>query len=377
MKNNASGNNPFITSQAARGSDFFGREELLNRVNIFFSQNEVINFLIFGQRRSGKTSLLKKIQDKYRSEELLILYFNLQDRADADLEQFLLKISKRIKKYLNISEEQDAESNFESFALKHLKISNRQVVVLFDEFDVICNNSGTESETESLRDVLINYLSGLTGFVKKHKLKLKFIYAVGGNYIDNTIKKCPQLISICEKAELNDFKENSLKKNLNNITDIPFNKEAIDLLIDITSGSTYFTLILAHQVYDFAYNHNAEVITPKMVNKQFVPCIKSFSYGISAIWNDLKPYDKIILYLSAHLGDKSIEISHKRILNKAKELKINFNHENISDLFSALHKNNFFQKFKPDKYKFKNEFFRKWITTEIGKREILKLLKDL
>ena len=62
---------------------------------------------------------------------------------------------------------------------------------------------------------------------------------------------------------------------------------------------------------------------------------------------------------------------------KANELKMKFSEKSIIKTLIKLSKEKFLKKINIHNYKFNNEFFRKWITIEIGKTEIKKYYKEI
>lgn len=54
--------NPFIAGPSVVRNDFIGRKDIIDKIVFFLKDKRDINFLIYGQRRIGKTSLLNKIQ---------------------------------------------------------------------------------------------------------------------------------------------------------------------------------------------------------------------------------------------------------------------------------------------------------------------------
>jgi len=62
-------NNPFNTGSPARDTDFFGRSSMMEDIRSFVQNRSQYTMLIYGQRRIGKTSLLRRIQNEYKSSD--------------------------------------------------------------------------------------------------------------------------------------------------------------------------------------------------------------------------------------------------------------------------------------------------------------------
>ncbi len=89
--------NPFNTGSPARGEGFLGRQTVIRSIHSFLRNKTQFNLLLFGQRRIGKTSLLRKLQEDPELVDMAVpVYFNLQDKASIELPRLLFEIANRI-----------------------------------------------------------------------------------------------------------------------------------------------------------------------------------------------------------------------------------------------------------------------------------------
>ena len=113
--------NPFNIGSCARGEGFFNREEIQKEINFFLHTKAEHHFLIHGQRRIGKTSLLRYIQDT-TGPSVYPVYYDLQDNARTPLKKLLKKIAEQIaidiNKPLNITDEEIEAEKFYSIMKK-------------------------------------------------------------------------------------------------------------------------------------------------------------------------------------------------------------------------------------------------------------------
>lgn len=95
--------NPFNTGSPARGEGFFERKKIVHNITSFIKKKNQFSLLILGQRRIGKTSLLKKIQDDLNLREIVFpVYFNLQDKTNCELHRLLFEIAGKIVNSLEL-----------------------------------------------------------------------------------------------------------------------------------------------------------------------------------------------------------------------------------------------------------------------------------
>ena len=124
MTNIESNKNPFIIGHPAKGSDFFGRKDLLCSVKSFL-QSDSIHLFLSGQRRVGKTSLLQNIRDNFKNNTTGIVYINLQTSISSRLETLLKRLVSKIAGKLKFDTGkinfEDLEINFEDILIEILK----------------------------------------------------------------------------------------------------------------------------------------------------------------------------------------------------------------------------------------------------------------
>ena len=125
--------------------NFFGRQRLLVEVESDIGNKNINAVVLFGQRRVGKTSLLRKLERSLDNERFLPVYFDLQDYAETPLGEVLAELADRIAMEADLEmpdiDEIDNQGNF--FQRRFLpKVQatlgeGNRLVLLLDEFDVL------------------------------------------------------------------------------------------------------------------------------------------------------------------------------------------------------------------------------------------------
>ena len=251
--------NPFITGSSVKGDLFFNREELLSKIDAFLNYSKDATFILYGQRRIGKTSLLRKIQEKVLKNKGKVTLFDLQNKADIELPNLLIDFMKQLvvdfHLTINIKEEIKKLNNndIENFFLNQFLSlitdtlnTNENLVFLFDEFDVIgsytdiCENPINKNTSHH------RFLPYLIDILKK-EYQIKFIFTVGCNYKDMDLSRYKELIKFGKKEEIEYFSREKLKTMIVHLTEntIVFEREAINTLYEITAGQPYFAQCLA------------------------------------------------------------------------------------------------------------------------------------
>lgn len=364
----AANKNPFVTGQPAKGRDFFGRQDVLRNVKSFL-QNKNYHLLIFGQRRIGKTSLLKNIQDTFKSKTSSFLYYNLQDKANVEvsnlIKNLLSKISKQTKSEYVFENEINYCSDFAILSSRILENSAvDDLIILFDEFDVMYSKERT--------DEFVNIILNSTEYFSEHQTKIKFIYAFGDNYSLNYFESDFFSGKKIKTLNLTDFEPITVNELVGLSKElIPFEQAAVKTIYELTGGNPFFIQCLAYKSFDYAENLHSKNITEKMVRRQFVPAIKSYGNGVATIWNSLLNEDKILLFIVAKVLEiyEYVDRNNFEIVKQSLGIKLEINQ--VIPRMNFLKRNKFLRTKGINRFGFENEFIRKWILLSVKKSEII------
>jgi hypothetical protein len=366
--------NPFITGQPARGSDFVGRVRLLNRIKRFIDEPDTQNFAVIGKRRSGKTSLLKKVQDSYRSDELLILYFNMQKFVDSSLETLLSDIKRRLLKYSDLPEAIAEKKNFEEFLSTAFKYPVRRILLLFDEFDVVCPVNSEEAPSTVIAE-FANYWLSLTEYTKEKNIPLKSIFASSRNFLRTESLCCYRLLKTCKKGTLSHLQKSSVYRILG-MGDMQFrNDNVLDEFYKLTAGNPYFTQVLAHTLYESEEVQTGEKIGLRLLWRSMRKALSSFGYGAAVIWGELTPDEQSILYLITRILRKNKRANKETISEELQKSQLSLAENKIKSTLNKLEKEKFLKSDKSDNYWFLSEFFREWVKRSVKKSDLVKQYK--
>jgi len=148
---------PFTTMPVDTSKTFIGRQKELEIINYCIREGEGLS--LRGERRSGKTSLLKytaNLERKTYPSHYLIVYITFEEFIDLSLnkiwEQIYNRINKKFKKqFKNQSIENISVQSYNDLSqyLENLESKGVLVFLLIDEFDKIPNNKDV-SKNKSL-----------------------------------------------------------------------------------------------------------------------------------------------------------------------------------------------------------------------------------
>ena len=293
--------NPYIVGKAIEDPErFFGREDLFGTINDSLQGNAQI-ILLYGQRRIGKSSVLKQIPKKLSRDEFVFVNFDFQDKENLSTSEILRLIAIKIIEELEINQEflhhlaENTQTNIENFSRDFLPevyqyLGSKKLVFLWDEFDVV-------SELDANGNNFSEYIIQL-----QQKDKRLFIIPVVGRHISRLSK----LISLLRQAPHNRIgfldKENAEQLITRPAEEIlKYQPEAIEAIFSLSAGHPYFTQVICFTLYNLARDrykkdpvNDSLQITDKDVESIVDQTIKSGEAALG-FWDGLSPEQQIIL----------------------------------------------------------------------------------
>jgi len=365
--------NPFITSaEVFSNEDFFDRKSIMDALDNFIANDNESSFLIFGQRRMGKTSVLKKLQNSYEFPPIKTMYMSLQSDSQTPLPELLAKIASRIAENLDLVTYRAAklsENDFLNSFLNKVKsvLSDSKLIILFDEFDVLSKNERfVTSKPNQKHNPFIDFYPHLIQRLQSEQIALKLVLAIGRNYRDFDNERYGDILNISKKMEIPLFTKQAVF-DLLGVADsaIPFDAEAKEKVWNLTGGQPYFTQCLASYAFNKAETTKTDIITNQIVEASLMPTIRRFSSGLIWIWDTLLQTDKHVMTAVANITNRSSFATKNMVITNILEKGHQATEPDIELALQRLTDISFLIRNSGDGYQVKSEFFRKWIIKQI------------
>ncbi|MFM6248478.1 MAG: ATP-binding protein, partial [Dolichospermum sp.] len=158
--------NPYIVGRTIYQQLLFGREDVFSSIITHLQQHRQI-IVCYGQRRIGKSSVLRNIPHKLRDlNEFVFVAFSLEYYSQEPLGKILADLAQQVvsdlsdlfldeenikldEENIKLPEITDLESDPQVFFNEFLRqiyqlIENKNIVFSLDDFDVLLNNQNTE-----------------------------------------------------------------------------------------------------------------------------------------------------------------------------------------------------------------------------------------
>jgi hypothetical protein len=331
--------NPYIAgAPVVETSMFFGREDVFNWIEHSLAGKFVGHILVLhGQRRVGKTSVLKQIPN-HLPERYIQVFFDFQGRTNTTLERFLWWMAREIARTLKQEREiilprpewedftADPEYLINEFLPKLRTLLGDHVLLLtFDEFDSI----DRADIQDTFSRPLIAYLRRLMDLEG-----LNFIFSIGssGDKLENM------------QASYTDFFKSALYRKISFLTRddclplvtrpvegvIKYDRKAVDRIVEVTSGHPYFTQLMCHELFSLCQKTGAREISAAEVESVLGDVIERGTVNLKFVWDEANNLEKWILAGLAHLDGGATTQKLGQLLQKQ---RLRFSD---SDLNSAL-----------------------------------------
>ena len=311
--------NPYIAgAPVVETSMFFGREDIFGWIERSLTGKFVNHILVLhGQRRVGKTSVLKQIP-RHLPKHYVQVFFDLQGRTNTTLDRFLWwmasEISRTLKKECNLDLpkiERSAFADPEAFINDFLPslralIGDKVLLLTFDEFDTL----DRPDIQDSLARPLISYLRRLMELEG-----LNFIFSIGssGNKLENM------------QASYTDFFKSALYRKVSFLTKddcvrlitkpvegtITYEPTAVEKISHFTSGHPYFTQLMCHELFSRCQKTGSRTITAGDVDSILEDVIERGTVNLKFVWDEASDLEKWILAALAQEEGATLKRVHQ------------------------------------------------------------------
>lgn len=319
--------NPFVFGDVVKGEYFTNREDEIKELTSDLLSGQ--NILLFSPRRYGKTSLILKVMDNLKKENIIPVYVDLfritsiytfiKIYTTAITKVSATKLDEAVrflktnfpailpKLVIKTTEPTEFEFDFEAakkdidetlddlydLPQKAAVKTKKQIVVVFDEFqEISVLNLPIE---RSLRAKIQHHDKVAYCFMgsKRHLLEELFL------------DKNKPLYRIAKPVPLDKIKPEKFKSFIRSrfkSTAMNIDEGVMDEILKITACHPYYTQQLCHEVFNVCFSkEETYTITLKDLTAAKDKCISAQSYAYSTVWDGLAAKQKdLILALAVN-----------------------------------------------------------------------------
>jgi len=322
--------NPYIAGRAL-GDDscFFGREDILHLVETEMRNRDRNAVVLFGQRRIGKTSILKQLEQRL-IDGLVVVRFDLFEYTSKPLGRMLSGIVETVAERLNIklptAETFDDEGKYfrQTFlpAVYHALGANRRLILLFDEFDVLDMDIAQPSPNNG-EHAFFSFLRKLM----EDEAALGFVIVIGRKFEDLTLPARSAFRLGARYKRVSVLDEPSARKLVRLAEtqgSLTLSAAVEDRILELTAGHPYFTQLVCRILFDRAYERpllekGLPQVDTRDVDIAAEEALESGHNVFSWIWDGLPPAERVVLAAIATATESSSVVTKDQILQILQE----------------------------------------------------------
>ncbi len=304
--------NPYIIgSPINKERDFFGRESLFRFIEDNLYQGVQV-ILLHGQRRIGKSSVLRQIPNFVENNEFIFISFDLEHKSQSHLSDILHDLAREIVEQLQIDINtiivptfEEINSDINIFSHRFLRsifqlVNDNKIVFLLDEFDAI-NNQNSNIAQQNLG--FFNYLDRLI----KQQENLFIIPVVG-----RTLDDMPNLVKLFKGApyqEIGLLDDLSARRLITKPSEgiLTYEQEAIQEILKLSAGHPYFTQIICFTLFSKAREESNWNVTRTDVENVVERIFHddNAQAGLAWFWDGLPIAEKVVFSAAAEAQERA------------------------------------------------------------------------
>lgn len=303
--------NPYIvgTPLHAGSALFYGRDALVKSIQEDLTAVRRHNLVLIGQRRMGKTSLLKQLQTRL-DETLIPVYLDGQAMAlDPGMAGFFLNMATEIVFALEdrgvpltLPQIEQFEKNpamsFERTFLEEVltHINGRHLLILFDEFEELEN----AVRRGNLEQTVFSFLRHLM----QHYDHLSFIFCGTHRLEELAADYWSVLFNISLYHHVGSLTQEEAYQLIQDPVaeyGLRYDDLSLEKIWRLTSGHPYFLQLLCHSLVNQHNRLEKSYMTIADINTAVDEILASGEAHFIYLWNESSPHEKLTLFAISRL----------------------------------------------------------------------------
>jgi tetratricopeptide (TPR) repeat protein len=295
--------NPYIAgAPVVEARMFFGREDTFSWMTRSLAGKYVDHILVIhGQRRVGKTSVLKHLS-RYLPEQYIPIFIDLQGRVSTTLDRFLWWLAREISRGLKEHEIELPRPDREAFTqdadyfetrflpLLEEKLGDKRLLLTFDEFDTL-------SSTAAQEGLALPFLAILKRLMEHEKLNFIFSIGSSGRKLENMQATYTAFFkqALYKKISFLDWDDahDLIVKPVAGV--LSYEEEAIEYIYQLTSGHPYFIQLVCHELFSTSQKTEDWNVTKETVEEVLDSVVERGTVNLKFVWDEANNLEKWVL----------------------------------------------------------------------------------
>lgn len=338
--------NPYVVGTPLQtGSPlFFGREDLIAFIRQNLAASHRNNLVLIGQRRTGKTSLLKQLPGRLDDSYLPVYLDGQALGLDPGLPNFFLALATEISFALedrgfefDSPKPEDFSTNpasaFEHHFLEKVRqvIGERHLLLMLDEFE--------ELESAVRRGDLESSIFGFLRHLIQHTPALSVIFCGTHRLEELASDYWSVLFNISIYKHISFLSQSDAMRLIQDPV-APYGMRYDDLALDkiwrITAGHPYFLQLLCHSLVNQHNKTQRSYTTVADVNAALDEILASGEAHFVYLWTESTPLERLVLTSMSRLVPLGGQITPAQILDYLSERGVTVERKGVSDSLHRL-----------------------------------------
>ena len=336
--------NPYVVGTPLEGGSplFFGREDVFAFIQENLNALHRNNLVLIGQRRTGKTSLLKQLPVRLGDAYLPVYLDGQALGLDPGMANFFLSLATEIAfaledrgfqidipTYDELTTSPAASFEHQFLPLVRQAIGSRHLLFMFDEFE--------ELETAVQRGHLDPSIFGFLRHLVQHVEQLSVIFCGTHRLEELAADYWSVLFNISLYRHIA-FLEKPAALRLVQEPVAPYGMRYDDLALDkiwqVTAGHPYFLQLLCHSLVNHHNRTERNYLTVADVNAALDEILASGEAHFVYLWTEATPEDRLVLAAMSRMIPLTGRITPVQVADYLNQRGIRIERRAISD---ALH----------------------------------------
>jgi hypothetical protein len=364
---------PYVTGTPLRtGAMFVGRQDVFEFVRehlVGAYQNNVI--VLHGQRRTGKTSILYRLQDVLADTHVAVLV-DMQGKAARGTADFLYALSDDIAYALEnhgmlveLPERSDYEEmpefTFRSRFLRSVvgELDSRNLLLMFDEFEEL----DRRVQDSRLEPEIFAFLRNLM----QHESRIDFIFSGTHKLEQLGAEYWSILFNIATYKQITFLDADEVYRLVTEPVasyGMEYDPLAVDRIIQVTAGHPYFTQVVCHETVAYHNEIERNYITVTCVEQVLGRIVERGEAHFKYIWAGAMPDERrVMLALADLLPDPEATATPTQLAEELVRKGFELPEDGLVRALTHLQAQDIVARSGPQSslYRFKIDLIRRWI----------------
>ncbi len=364
---------PYVTGTPLRSGEMFvGRQDVFDFVRehlLGAYQNNVI--VLHGQRRTGKTSILYRLQELLADTHIAVLV-DMQGKAARGTADFLHALSDDIAYTLEshgilvelparAEYEEAPEFTFRSRFLRAVveRLDGRNLLLMFDEFEELQKRV----EDGRLDPEIFAFLRNLM----QHEPRVDFVFSGTHKLEELCADYWSILFNIAAYKRITFLAPDEVRRLVTEPV-APYGLEydplAVERIIQVAAGHPYFTQVVCHEMVAYHNETRRNYLTVTCVDQVLERIVERGEAHFKYLWAGTTPDEqRVMLALTDLLPDADAAVTPAQIAEELGRKGYDLTEEALTRALAHLQARDIVTRSGPQSslYRFKIDLVRRWI----------------